>query len=39
VTSEAGERFKFSEKFHIVILRSGEIRSFTFDFELKPIGS
>ena len=39
VTSEAGELFKFSEKFHIVILRSGEIRSFTFDFELKPIGS
>jgi hypothetical protein len=38
VSSEAGGRLLFSGKFHIVIRRSGEIRSFTFDLELKPIG-
>jgi hypothetical protein len=38
VSSEAGERFLFSGKFHIVILRNGEERSFTFDLQLKPIG-
>ena len=38
VSSKAGERFLFSGEFHVVILRSSEIQSFTFDFELKPIG-
>ena len=38
VISEAGERFLFSGEFHVVILRSGEIRSSRFDLALKPIG-
>jgi hypothetical protein len=38
VSSEAGERFLFSGEFHVVILRSGEIRGSRFDLELKPVG-
>ncbi len=37
VTSETGERFNFSEKFHDVLLPSGDLR-ITFDLQLKPIG-
>lgn len=38
VSSEDGERFLFSGKFHIVLLRNGEQRGGTFDLQLKPIG-
>ena len=38
VTSETGERFKFSEKFHGVINKSHN-KCCTIDLELKPIGS
>jgi hypothetical protein len=38
VSSAGGERFLFSGEFHVVILRSGEIRSSRFDLALKPIG-
>ena len=38
VSSAAGARFLFSGEFHIVILRSGEIRSPSFELALKPIG-
>jgi hypothetical protein len=37
VTSESGDRFNFSGKFHIVILPNGDVRV-TFDLQLKPIG-
>jgi hypothetical protein len=38
VSSEDGERFLFSGKFHIVLLRNGEVRGGTFDLQLKPTG-
>jgi hypothetical protein len=38
VTSESGERFKFSERFHGVINKSHN-KCCTIDLELKPIGS
>jgi hypothetical protein len=37
VSSESGERFLFSSKFHIVIFRNGDQR-LTFDIQLKPLG-
>jgi hypothetical protein len=38
VSSAAAERFLFSGEFHIVILRSGEIRSSSYELSLKPVG-
>jgi hypothetical protein len=38
VTSEAGERFNFSERFHGVITKSGKFE-ITADLQLKPIAS
>jgi len=39
VTSEDGERFRFTNKSHAVILRTGELHKFVNDFELTPIGN
>jgi hypothetical protein len=38
VVSEDGERFRFTQEFHAVILRTGEVHKFIFDLELTPIG-
>jgi hypothetical protein len=38
VTSEDGERFRFTQEFHAVILRTGEVQKFIFDLKLTPIG-
>jgi hypothetical protein len=38
VTSEAGDRFHFLGQFHVVVLRSGEVRVDRFELSLRPIG-
>jgi hypothetical protein len=38
VTSEAGDRFHFLGLFHVVVLRSGEVRVDRFELSLRPIG-
>jgi hypothetical protein len=38
VTSEDGQRFRFTQKFHAVILRTGEVHKFVFTNVLTPIG-
>lgn len=38
VVSEDGQRFRFTQEFHAVILRSGEVHKFVLDLELTPIG-
>jgi hypothetical protein len=38
VTSEDGQSFRFTQKFHAVILRTGELRKFVSTNELTPIG-
>ena len=39
VTSEDGQRFRFTQKFHAVILRTGELHKFVFTNVLTPIGN
>lgn len=38
VTSEDGQRFRFTQKFHAVILRTGELHKFVLTNVLTPIG-
>ena len=38
VTSSDGQRFRFTEKFHAIILRSGELQKFIATNVLTPIG-
>jgi hypothetical protein len=38
VTSDDGQRFRFTQEFHAVILRTGELHKFVFTHELTPIG-
>ncbi len=38
VTSEDGQSFRFTQKFHAVILRTGELHKFVSTNELTPIG-
>ena len=38
VTSEDGQRYRFTQKFHAVILRTGEVHKFVFTNVLTPIG-
>jgi hypothetical protein len=38
VTSEEGDRFRFTNTFHAVILRTGELQKFVLHLELTPIG-
>jgi hypothetical protein len=39
VTSEDGQRFRFTQRFHAVILRTGEVHKFVFTNVLTPIGN
>jgi hypothetical protein len=39
VTSEDGQRFRFTQKFRAVILRPGELHKFVFTNVLTPIGN
>jgi hypothetical protein len=38
VVSEQGDRFRFTNVFHAVILRNGEVHKFVADLKLTPIG-
>jgi len=38
VMSDDGQRFRFTQKFHAVILRTGELHKFVLTNELTPIG-
>jgi hypothetical protein len=39
VTSEDGQRFRFTQKFHAVILCTGELHKLVFTSVLTPIGN
>ena len=38
VTSEDGQRFRFTQKFHAIFLRTGELHKFVFTNVLTPMG-